>query len=85
MYRAKTTFWAPDNRLVREGDVLPDGDDVIDGREELFDPVLVTQVDESRRRRGGRPRKQQPEPEPERVVPKADHTKAGETKAEEKP
>jgi hypothetical protein len=50
MHRAKTTFWAPDNRLIREGDVLPDGDDVLDGREDLFDPVVNLQVDESRRR-----------------------------------
>lgn len=62
MYRAKTTFWAPDNRLIREGDVLPDGDDVLVGRDDLFDPVILTQVDESKRRRPGRPRKEAPEP-----------------------
>lgn len=37
--RARETFWAPRNRLVREGQIVADDDWVVLGREELFDPM----------------------------------------------
>lgn len=40
--RARETFWAPRNRLVREGQIVTDEDWVVEGREELFDPVPGT-------------------------------------------
>jgi hypothetical protein len=41
MYRAKDTFWAPDNRRIVKGDLVAPHDPVIEGREELFEAVVI--------------------------------------------
>lgn len=41
MYRAKDTFWAPDNRRIVKGDLVAPHDPVIEGREELFEEVVI--------------------------------------------
>lgn len=42
MQRARETFWAPKDRRVLEGQLVRDDDEVLKGREHLFDPVTVT-------------------------------------------
>lgn len=44
MYRAKDTFWAPDNRRIVKGDLVAAHDPVIEGREELFEAVVVPEA-----------------------------------------
>ncbi|MGW0169554.1 hypothetical protein ACWDWT_30915 [Streptomyces sp. NPDC003343] len=44
MYRAKDTFWAPDNRRIVKGDLVAPDDQVIEGREELFEEVVIPQA-----------------------------------------
>ncbi|MFB6950182.1 hypothetical protein ACFCXP_11180 [Streptomyces niveus] len=44
MYRAKETFWAPDNRRVVKGDLVAAHDTVMQGREELFEAVVIPQA-----------------------------------------
>jgi len=44
MYRAKDTFWAPDNRRIVKGDLVSPHDPVIKGREELFEEVVIPQA-----------------------------------------
>ncbi|MGW1609415.1 hypothetical protein ACWCQZ_08455 [Streptomyces sp. NPDC002285] len=44
MYRAKDTFWAPDNRRIVKGDLVAPDDPVIEGREELFEEVVIPQA-----------------------------------------
>lgn len=41
MYRAKDTFWAPDNRRIVKGDLVAPHDLVLEGREELFEEVVI--------------------------------------------
>jgi hypothetical protein len=41
MYRAKDTFWAPDNRRIVKGDLVAEHDPVLEGREELFEEVVI--------------------------------------------
>lgn len=41
MYRAKDTFWAPDNRRIVKGDLVAESDPVVAGREDLFEEVVV--------------------------------------------
>lgn len=41
MYRAKDTFWAPDNRRIVKGDLVAEHDPVLDGREGLFEAVVI--------------------------------------------
>ncbi|WP_329292848.1 hypothetical protein [Streptomyces pseudovenezuelae] len=41
MYRAKDTFWAPDNRRIVKGDLVAPHDPVLEGREELFEEVVI--------------------------------------------
>ncbi|WP_329338588.1 hypothetical protein OG866_27095 [Streptomyces sp. NBC_00663] len=44
MYRAKETFWAPDNRRIVKGDLVAPHDPVVEGREELFEAVVIPQA-----------------------------------------
>jgi hypothetical protein len=44
MYRAKDTFWAPDNRRIVKGDLVAAHDPVVEGREELFEEVVIPQA-----------------------------------------
>lgn len=44
MYRAKDTFWAPDNRRIVKGDLVAEHDPVVEGREELFEEVVIPQA-----------------------------------------
>lgn len=44
MYRAKDTFWAPDNRRIVKGDLVAEHDPVLEGREELFEAVVIPQA-----------------------------------------
>lgn len=44
MYRAKDTFWAPDNRRIVKGDLVAPHDDVLEGREDLFEEVVIPQA-----------------------------------------
>lgn len=44
MYRAKDTFWAPDNRRIVKGDLVAPHDPVVEGREELFEEVVIPQA-----------------------------------------
>jgi hypothetical protein len=44
MYRAKDTFWAPDNRRIVKGDLVAAHDPVIEGREELFEAVVIPEA-----------------------------------------
>lgn len=39
LMRARDTFWAPGDRLIRAGDMLAMDDPVVDGRENLFSPM----------------------------------------------
>lgn len=41
MYRAKETFWAPDNRRIVKGDLVAETDPVVEGREALFEAVVI--------------------------------------------
>lgn len=41
MYRAKETFWAPDNRRIVKGDLVAEHDPVVTGREGLFEAVVI--------------------------------------------
>lgn len=41
MYRAKDTFWAPDNRRIVKGDLVAPHDPVLEGREDLFEEVVI--------------------------------------------
>ncbi|MFE7444555.1 hypothetical protein ACFU7X_29370 [Streptomyces chartreusis] len=44
MYRAKDTFWAPDNRRIVKGDLVAPDDPVVEGREDLFEEVVIPQA-----------------------------------------
>ncbi|MGW0599956.1 hypothetical protein ACWD11_22770 [Streptomyces sp. NPDC002776] len=44
MYRAKETFWAPDNRRIVKGDLVAAHDPVVTGREDLFEAVVIPQA-----------------------------------------
>jgi hypothetical protein len=44
MYRAKDTFWAPDNRRIVKGDLVAPHDPVVEGREELFEAVVIPEA-----------------------------------------
>ncbi|MBE4790680.1 hypothetical protein HW846_46410 [Streptomyces sp. NE06-02F] len=44
MYRAKDTFWAPDNRRIVKGDLVAPHDPVVEGREGLFEEVVIPQA-----------------------------------------
>ncbi|MFG2515968.1 hypothetical protein [Streptomyces sp. NPDC048584] len=44
MYRAKDTFWAPDNRRIVKGDLVAPHDPVVKGREGLFEAVVIPQA-----------------------------------------
>jgi hypothetical protein len=44
MFRAKDTFWAPDNRRIVKGDLVAAHDPVITGREALFEAVVIPQA-----------------------------------------
>ncbi|MBZ6259757.1 hypothetical protein KVH22_30020 [Streptomyces olivaceus] len=44
MYRAKETFWAPGNRRIVKGDLVAEHDLVVDGREGLFEAVVIPQA-----------------------------------------
>ena len=44
MYRAKDTFWAPDNRRIVKGDLVAEHDPVVEGREELFEAVVIPEA-----------------------------------------
>ncbi|KPC86257.1 hypothetical protein ADL35_12290 [Streptomyces sp. NRRL WC-3753] len=44
MYRAKETFWAPGNRRIVKGDLVAEHDPVVDGREGLFEAVVIPQA-----------------------------------------
>lgn len=44
MYRAKDTFWAPDNRRIAKGDLVAPHDPVLEGREDLFEEVVIPQA-----------------------------------------
>lgn len=44
MYRAKDTFWAPDNRRIVKGDLVAEHDPVVEGREGLFEEVVIPQA-----------------------------------------
>lgn len=44
MYRAKETFWAPDNRRIVKGDLVAAHDPVVTGREALFEAVVIPQA-----------------------------------------
>ncbi|MEH0547292.1 hypothetical protein QA802_30665 [Streptomyces sp. B21-105] len=44
MYRAKETFWAPGNRRIAKGDLVAPDDVVVEGREELFEAVVIPQA-----------------------------------------
>lgn len=44
MYRAKDTFWAPDNRRIVKGDLVAAHDPVVEGREGLFEEVVIPQA-----------------------------------------
>ncbi|MEH0423125.1 hypothetical protein [Streptomyces sp. B21-083] len=41
MFRAKDTFWAPDNRRIVKGDLVAPHDPVLEGREGLFEEVVI--------------------------------------------
>ncbi|MFD7964089.1 hypothetical protein ACFV5J_25130 [Streptomyces zaomyceticus] len=62
MYRAKDTFWAPDNRRIVKGDLVAPHDPVLDGREELFEEVVIPKALPKPK---PKPTKPEPEPEPE--------------------
>ncbi|MFD5251328.1 hypothetical protein ACFWM5_00595 [Streptomyces bobili] len=44
MYRAKETFWAPGNRRIVKGDLVAPDDAVVEGREALFEAVVIPQA-----------------------------------------
>jgi len=44
MFRAKDTFWAPGNRRIVKGDLVAPHDPVVEGREELFEAVVIPQA-----------------------------------------
>ncbi|QXE36973.1 hypothetical protein KQY30_24940 [Streptomyces sp. GMY02] len=44
MYRAKDTFWAPLNRRIVKGDLVAAHDPVVEGRESLFEAVVIPQA-----------------------------------------
>lgn len=44
MYRAKDTFWAPDNRRIVKGDLIAAHDPVLEGREGLFEAVVIPEA-----------------------------------------
>jgi len=44
VYRAKDTFWAPDNRRIVKGDLVAPHDPVVTGRENLFEAVVIPQA-----------------------------------------
>ena len=44
MLRAKDTFWAPGNRRIVKGDLIAPYDPVVEGREELFEAVVIPQA-----------------------------------------
>ncbi|MFE2046637.1 hypothetical protein ACFXAZ_38150 [Streptomyces sp. NPDC059477] len=44
MYRAKETFWGPDNRHVVKGDLIAPHDPIVTGREDLFETVVIPQA-----------------------------------------
>lgn len=44
MFRAKDTFWAPGNRRIVKGDLVSPHDPVVEGREELFEAVVIPQA-----------------------------------------
>ncbi|MGW6743782.1 hypothetical protein ACWGDX_24190 [Streptomyces sp. NPDC055025] len=44
MYRAKDTFWAPKNRRIVKGDLVAAHDPVVEGREGLFEAVVIPEA-----------------------------------------
>ncbi len=44
MYRARETFWAPENRRIEKGDLVAADDPVRTGREELFQEVEILRI-----------------------------------------
>lgn len=44
MYRAKDTFWVPGNRRIVKGDLVAPDDPAVEGREELFEEVVIPQA-----------------------------------------
>lgn len=64
MYRAKETFWAPGNRHVVKGDLVAAHDVVVEGREELFEAVVIPQALEPSQAASARQETELPVPEP---------------------
>ncbi|WP_172384797.1 hypothetical protein [Streptomyces sp. MNP-20] len=54
MYRAKDTFWAPDNRRIVKGDLVAPHDPVLEGREDLFEDVVIPQALAPEKKTAGR-------------------------------
>ncbi|MBE4790913.1 hypothetical protein [Streptomyces caniscabiei] len=44
MYRAKDTFWVPGNRRIVKGDLVAPDDPAVEGREGLFEEVVIPQA-----------------------------------------
>ncbi|MFI6337835.1 hypothetical protein [Streptomyces sp. NPDC050535] len=64
MYRAKETFWAPGNRHVVKGDLVAAHDVVVEGREELFEAVVIPQALEPSQATSTPQETEPPAPEP---------------------
>ncbi|MFE1926529.1 hypothetical protein ACFW91_28710 [Streptomyces asoensis] len=68
MYRAKDTFWAPDNRRIVKGDLVSPHDEVLEGREELFEEVVIPTAVAPTAKKPTKG-KARPEPEPKQDSP----------------
>ncbi|MEU5111708.1 hypothetical protein AB0G64_09430 [Streptomyces longwoodensis] len=63
MYRARETFWAPGNRRIEKGDIVAAGDQVLQGREDLFQEVEVLRIPPADRARQHDDQEQTPHPQ----------------------